>query len=140
MCGRYEGVDERVRTFVDEELSIGDFILSGGEIAALVVIDALSRLVHGVLGCGDSATIESFSEGLLEYPQYTRPPEFRGLRVPEILLSGDHGAIARWRRHEALRRTLQCRPDLLGRAALSDADRAFLATLGDSSSATCRNG
>lgn len=129
VCGRYEGVDERVRAFVDEELSVGDFILSGGEIAALVVIDAVSRLVPGVLGCGDSAAVESFSEGLLEYPQYTRPPEFRALRVPEVLLSGDHGAIARWRRHEALRRTFQRRPDLLERVALSDEDRAFLATL-----------
>jgi tRNA (guanine37-N1)-methyltransferase len=129
VCGRYEGVDERVRAFVDEELSIGDFILSGGEIAALVMIDAISRLVPGVLGCSDSAVHESFSEGLLECPQYTRPPEFRGLRVPEILLSGDHGAIARWRRHEALRRTFHRRPDLLERAALSEAERAFLATL-----------
>lgn len=129
VCGRYEGVDERVRAIVDEELSIGDFILSGGEIAALVVIDAVSRLVPGVLGCGDSAAVESFSDGLLEYPQYTRPPEFHGLRVPEILLSGDHGAIARWRRQEALRRTFQRRPDLLERTPLSEADRAFLATL-----------
>jgi tRNA (guanine37-N1)-methyltransferase len=129
VCGRYEGVDERVRSFVDEELSIGDFILSGGEIAALVVIDAVSRLVPGVLGCSDSAVVESFGEGVLEYPQYTRPPEFRGLRVPDILLSGDHGAIARWRRHEALRRTYERRPDLLECAPLSDEDRAFLATL-----------
>jgi len=129
VCGRYEGVDERVRTFVDEELSIGDFILSGGEIAALVVIDTVSRLVPGVLGGTESAAVESFSEGLLEYPQYTRPPEFRGLTVPEILLSGDHRAIARWRRHEALRRTFERRPDLLAHAPLSAADRAFLATL-----------
>jgi len=129
VCGRYEGVDERVRAFVDEELSIGDFILSGGEVAALVVIDAVSRLVPGVLGCSASAAVESFSEGLLEYPQYTRPPEFRGLQVPEILLSGDHGAIGRWRRQEALRRTFQRRPDLLERTPLSDADRTFLATL-----------
>jgi len=129
VCGRYEGVDERVRAFVDEELSIGDFILSGGEIAALVVIDTVSRLVPGVLGCGDSAAVESFSEGLLEYPQYTRPPEFRGQHVPDVLLSGDHGAIARWRRHEALRRTFEQRPDLLERAPLTDADRAFLASL-----------
>ncbi len=129
VCGRYEGVDERVRTFVDEELSVGDFILSGGEVAALVVIDAVSRLVPGVLGCETSAAIESFSEGLLEYPQYTRPPEFRGLRVPDVLLSGDHVVIARWRRQEALRRTHVRRPDLLGSVTLSDEDRAFLSTL-----------
>ena len=129
VCGRYEGVDERVRGFVDEELSIGDFVLSGGEVAALVVIDAVSRLVPGVLGCAESAATESFSDGLLEYPQYTRPPEFRGLQVPEILLSGDHQAIARWRRREALRLTAERRPDLLAHAALSDDDRAFLASL-----------
>ena len=113
VCGRYEGVDERVRVFVDDELSIGDVVLSGGEIAALVVIDAVSRLLPGVLGCESSAAVESFSDGLLEYPQYTRPPEFRGLLVPDVLVSGDHGAIARWRRQEALRRTRERRPDLL---------------------------
>jgi tRNA (guanine37-N1)-methyltransferase len=129
VCGRYEGVDDRVRAFVDDELSIGDVILSGGEIAALVVIDAVTRLLPGALGCDGSAAVESFSDGLLEYPQYTRPPEFRGVRVPEILLSGDHGAIARWRRHEALRRTHERRPDLLAQTPLSDDDRAFLATL-----------
>jgi tRNA (guanine37-N1)-methyltransferase len=129
VCGRYEGVDERIRRFVDEELSIGDFILSGGEAAALVVIDAVSRLVPGVLGCESSAVDESFSQGLLEYPQYTRPPEFRGLVVPEVLRSGDHRAIARWRRQEALRRTYERRPDLLAQARLTDEDRAFLATL-----------
>jgi len=129
VCGRYEGVDERVRAFVDEELSIGDFILSGGEIAALVVIDAVSRLVPGVLGNATSTAVESFSGALLEYPQYTRPPEFRGLRVPDVLLSGDHQAIRRWRRHEALRRTHERRPDLLVHADLSAEDRAFLATL-----------
>jgi tRNA (guanine37-N1)-methyltransferase len=129
VCGRYEGVDERVRAFVDEELSIGDFILSGGEVAALVVIDVVSRLVPGALGCSSSATIESFSDGLLEYPHYTRPPEFRGLRVPDVLRSGDHAAIARWRRQQALLRTLERRPELLSRAPLSDEDRAFLAHL-----------
>ncbi|HXQ22162.1 MAG TPA: tRNA (guanosine(37)-N1)-methyltransferase TrmD [Candidatus Acidoferrales bacterium] len=129
VCGRYEGIDERVRAFVDEELSIGDFILSGGEVAALVVIDVVSRLVPGALGCGDSAAVESFSDGLLEYPQYTRPPEFRGLRVPDVLRSGDHAAIARWRRQEALRRTFERRPDLLSHAPLTDEDRAFLAQL-----------
>jgi tRNA (guanine37-N1)-methyltransferase len=129
VCGRYEGVDERVRAFVDEELSVGDFILSGGEVAALVVIDVVSRLVPGVLGGEGSAAVESFADGLLEYPQYTRPPDFRGLRVPDVLLSGAHAAVARWRRREALRRTDARRPDLLARATLSDEDRAFLATL-----------
>ena len=129
VCGRYEGVDERVRAFVDEELSIGDFVLSGGEVAALVVIDAVSRLVPGVLGNATSAAVESFSGALLEYPQYTRPPEFRGLRVPAVLLSGNHDAVARWRRQEALRRTYERRPDLLAAAVLSAEDHAFLATL-----------
>jgi tRNA (guanine37-N1)-methyltransferase len=126
VCGRYEGVDERVRPYIDDELSIGDVVLSGGEIAALVVIDAVARLVPGVLGCAESAEQESFQDGLLEYPQFTRPPEFRGARVPEILLSGDHGAIARWRRRESLRRTLEQRPDLLERADLSVEDRRVL--------------
>lgn len=129
LCGRYEGIDERVRGAIDEELSIGDFILSGGEIAALVVLDAVSRLVPGALGSDESAQDESFSTGLLEYPQYTRPAEFRGMRVPDPLLSGDHGAIARWRRQQSLRRTLERRPDLLARAALTDQDRAFLERL-----------
>lgn len=129
ICGRYEGVDERVRSVVDEELSIGDYVVSGGEVAAVVVIDAVARLVPGVLGCAASAVDESFQDGLLEYPQYTRPPEFRGLRVPEVLLSGDHGAVARWRRAEALRRTLERRPDLLQHAPLSDDDRRLLAEL-----------
>ena len=97
VCGRYEGVDERVISFVDEEISLGDFVLSGGEFAALAVIDAVARLVPGVMGNSESVQIESFSEGLLEGPHYTRPPEFRGLKVPEILLSGDHAKIARWR-------------------------------------------
>lgn len=127
VCGRYEGVDGRVRHYVDEELSIGDFILSGGEIAALVVIDAVSRYVPGVLGCATSAEEESFRDHLLEHPQYTRPPEFRGQRVPDVLLGGDHQAIARWRRREALRRTRLVRPDLLSRAELTEADRRLLA-------------
>jgi tRNA (guanine37-N1)-methyltransferase len=126
VCGRYEGVDERVRGVVDEELSIGDYVVSGGEVAAVVVIDAVARLVPGVLGCAESAVDESFQDGLLEYPQYTRPPEFRGQRVPDVLLSGDHGAVARWRRAESLRRTLERRPDLLAGAALSEADRRLL--------------
>jgi tRNA (guanine37-N1)-methyltransferase len=129
ICGRYEGIDERVRAYVDEEVSIGDYVVSGGEIAAIVVIDAVARLVPGVLGCAQSAEDESFRTHLLEYPQYTRPPEFRGARVPDVLLSGDHRAIARWRREAALRRTYERRPDLLQRAELTDEDRRFLAEL-----------
>ncbi|HXL40498.1 MAG TPA: tRNA (guanosine(37)-N1)-methyltransferase TrmD [Myxococcales bacterium] len=116
VCGRYEGVDERVLRWVDEELSLGDFVLTGGELAALAVIDAIARLVPGVLGNELSAQSESFSgEGLMEGPQYTRPPEFRGLRVPEVLLSGDHEKIARWRQDQSVARTRERRPDLLTR-------------------------
>jgi tRNA (guanine37-N1)-methyltransferase len=115
VCGRYEGVDERVLRWVDEELSLGDFVLTGGELAALAVVDAVARLLPGVLGNELSAQSESFAgEGLLEGPQYTRPPEFRGLRVPEVLLSGDHAKIAGWRREQAMARTRERRPDLLG--------------------------
>lgn len=112
VCGRYEGVDERVRGWIDEEVSIGDFVLSGGEPAAAVVIDAVARLLPGAVGNAASTADESFSAGLLEYPQYTRPAEFRGARVPDVLLSGDHEAIARWRRAEAERLTAERRPDL----------------------------
>jgi tRNA (guanine37-N1)-methyltransferase len=112
VCGRYEGVDERVLEWIDEEISLGDFVLAGGEFAALAVIDAMARLVPGVLGNAESAVRESFSAGLLEGPQYTRPPEFRGRKVPEVLLSGDHAKIARWRREQAEERTRQRRPDL----------------------------
>jgi tRNA (guanine37-N1)-methyltransferase len=112
-CGRYEGIDERVRTRVDEVLSIGDYVLAGGETAALVVLDAVARLVPGVMGNASSAADESFSSGLLEYPQYTRPAVFRGLEVPEVLRSGDHGAVDRWRHEQALERTRKVRPDLL---------------------------
>lgn len=126
LCGRYEGIDDRVRAYVDDELSVGDVILSGGEIAALVVVDAVTRLLPGALGCEASAASESFSDGLLEYPQYTRPPEFRGARVPDVLLSGDHGAIARWRRARSVERTAARRPDLLAAARLTDADRTVL--------------
>jgi tRNA (guanine37-N1)-methyltransferase len=129
VCGRYEGIDERVRAHVDAELSIGDYVVSGGEIAAIVVIDAVARVVPGVLGCASSAEEESFQGGVLEYPQYTRPPIFRDAAVPEVLLSGDHAAIARWRRREALRRTVERRPDLLAGATLSDEDRRILAEL-----------
>jgi tRNA (guanine37-N1)-methyltransferase len=114
ICGRYEGVDERVAAHLaDEELSIGDFVLAGGELAALVVIEAMSRLIEGVLGNAESLEWESHSSGLLEYPQYTRPAEYRGLEVPDVLLSGDHGAIERWRAGEARRLTHERRPDLL---------------------------
>lgn len=114
LCGRYEGVDERVREhLVDEEISIGDYVLSGGEPAAVVLVDALVRLQPGALGSPESTVEESFSAGLLEYPQYTRPPEFRGWRVPDVLLSGDHGAVERWRRERQIERTRARRPDLL---------------------------
>ncbi len=113
VCGRYEGVDERIRDFVDDELCIGDFVLSGGEPAAWVVIDAVARRLPGVLGNPASLAQESFEDGLLEYPQYTRPPEFRGRNVPEVLLSGDHARIARWRRDQSVERTRARRPDLL---------------------------
>ena len=114
LCGRYEGVDERVREHLaDEEVSIGDYVLSGGEPAAVVLVDAVVRLQPGALGSAESTVEESFADGLLEYPQYTRPPEFRGWRVPDILLSGDHGAVDRWRREQQIERTRQRRPDLL---------------------------
>ena len=114
ICGRYEGVDERVReSLVDEEISIGDYILSGGELAALVLTDSLARLLPGVLGHKDSNVRESFSNNLLEYPQYTRPADFRGLRVPPVLLSGDHKKIEEWRKHQAVKITKKKRPDLL---------------------------
>lgn len=135
VCGRYEGVDERVRVVVDEEISIGDYVLSGGEVAALVMIEAVSRLIPGVLGDEGASEEDSFSRGLLEYPQYTRPRSFEGRKVPEILLSGDHQAIEQWRRREALRRTWQRRPDLLARAELSDEDQEILDELRGSSGA-----
>jgi len=130
VCGRYEGVDERVGAHVDEELSIGDYVLSGGELPALVVLDAIARLLPGVLGNAASAPNDSFAHGLLEHPQYTRPWDLGGDTVPAVLASGDHGAIARWRREQSLRRTLERRPDLLEHALLDAADRAYLARLG----------
>lgn len=132
ICGRYEGVDERVRSFVDEELSVGDYLLTGGEYGALIVIDAVVRLVPGVLGSSDSPVEESFSDGLLEYPQYTRPPVFRGMEVPQVLTTGNHGEIARWRRRESLRRTWLRRPDLLAGAALSPEEERLIAEWGKS--------
>jgi tRNA (guanine37-N1)-methyltransferase len=123
-CGRYEGFDERIRAHVDEELSLGDFVMQGGEVAAMAVIEALVRLLPGVLGNADSPREESFAARLLEYPQYTRPREFRGAVVPEVLLSGHHEEIRKWRRREALRRTRQRRPELLAGAELTDEERA----------------
>jgi tRNA (guanine37-N1)-methyltransferase len=132
LCGRYEGVDERIRTdLCDDEVSIGDFVLAGGELAALVVIEAVARLHPGVLGNQESTLDESFGFGLLEHPQYTRPAEFRGLHVPEVLRSGDHGRIARWRRANSLARTLDRRPDLIERrGGLTDEDQALLDEFG----------
>jgi tRNA (guanine37-N1)-methyltransferase len=130
LCGRYEGVDDRVRQFLaTEELSIGDYVLSGGELPALVIVDVVSRLVPGVVGDGESVERDSFAGGLLDYPQYTRPADFRGLPVPGVLLSGHHAEIARWRRREALARTLDRRPDLIESAQLDAADRAVLREL-----------
>jgi tRNA (guanine37-N1)-methyltransferase len=126
ICGHYEGFDERIRAWVDWEVSIGDFVLTGGELAALVVSDAVTRLIPGVLGSEDSALYDSFSDGLLDYPHYTRPVEYEGLKVPEVLLSGHHAQIEVWRRKEALLRTARRRPDLLGKAALSSSDQAIL--------------
>ncbi len=130
LCGRYEGVDERIRTaIVTDELSIGDFVLTGGELPALAVIDAVARLIPGVLGDPDGAADDSHASGLLEYPHYTRPPEFRGMRVPDVLLSGDHGKIAQWRREQSLLRTFIRRPDLLEKAPLTEQDHKFLSRL-----------
>ena len=126
LCGHYEGLDERVRQFVDDELSIGDYVLAGGEAAALVVIDAVARLVPGFVGNAGSLAEESFDDGLLEYPQYTRPEVFRTIAVPPVLLSGNHAAIARWRRKERLRLTRRRRPDLLAHADLGEEDRKLL--------------
>jgi tRNA (guanine37-N1)-methyltransferase len=130
ICGRYEGLDERVREFlVDDEISLGDYVLTGGEIPAMVIVDAVSRLVPGVLGDPSATLKDSHAQGLLEHPQYTRPAIFRGRAVPEALLSGHHGEIAVWRRREALRRTYQRRPDLLQKAELTDEDLDFLESL-----------
>jgi tRNA (guanine37-N1)-methyltransferase len=127
LCGRYEGMDERVRDLVaTEELSVGDYVLSGGELPALIVVDAVSRLVPGVVGDEQSVEADSFSRGLLDYPHYTRPAEFAGLKVPDVLLSGHHAQVRRWRKKTALARTLDRRPELLERAALDDEERALL--------------
>lgn len=128
ICGRYEGVDERIRAHLaTDEISIGDFVLTGGELPALVLMDAVTRLLPGALGHPNGAQSDSHSAGLLEHPHFTRPPEFQGHRVPEVLLSGDHARIARWRHEQSLLRTAQRRPDMLRGASLSDEDAAFLA-------------
>jgi tRNA (guanine37-N1)-methyltransferase len=129
ICGHYEGFDERIRALADLEISIGDYVLTGGELPAMVVIDAVCRLLPGVLGETESAYIDSFYDGLLEYPQYTRPRDFRGMTVPEILLTGNHEEIRKWRRREALKRTWQKRPDLLQKKTLSAEDMRFLSEI-----------
>jgi tRNA (guanine37-N1)-methyltransferase len=132
ICGRYEGIDERIATlYAHQVVSVGDYVLSGGELPAAVVIEAVARLVPGVIGKSESTIDESFSAGRLEYPHWTRPPEFRGLGVPEVLLSGDHAAIEAWRRRESLRRTRERRPDLLARHPLTIAERALLGPEGE---------
>jgi len=133
LCGRYEGVDERVRQhLVSDEISIGDYVLTGGELPALVLIDAVTRLIPGVLGDPDGALDDSHASGLLEYPHYTRPPEYRGWRVPDVLVSGDHARLDSWRRQQALLRTRQRRPDLLQHAELSTSDLEYLKRLEES--------
>ncbi len=130
LCGRYEGIDQRIRDdHVDDAVSIGDYVLSGGELGALVVLDATMRLLPGVLGNADSLEHESYNEGLLEHPHYTRPAEWRGVGVPEVLLSGHHARVAEWRRRESLRRTARLRPDLLKTASLTPQDQRFLLDL-----------
>lgn len=129
MCGHYEGFDERIRSLATEEVSLGDYVLTGGELPALAIIDAVGRLIPGVLGKSLSLHHESFNENLLEGPQYTKPPEFRGMTVPAVLRSGDHAAVARYRREEALKRTFMRRPDLLERAQLNETDKKFLRKL-----------
>ena len=130
VCGHYEGIDERAYTLADEVVSLGDYVLTSGELASMVVIDAVVRKLPGVLGAEEGAKTESFSDGLLEYPQYTRPATFRGMEVPAVLLSGDHGKVAAWRREQSLERTARLRPDLLSDVELSPAERDFLQSLG----------
>lgn len=131
ICGRYEGFDDRVRALADVEVSIGDYVLTGGELPAMVIADAVTRLQPGVLASVEATTDESHSSGLLEYPQYTRPATFEGRSVPDVLLSGDHARIAGWRRREAIRRTAERRPDVLERAELTDEERAFARAVRD---------
>ncbi len=127
VCGRYEGIDERIRSiYAEDDISLGDYVLSGGEIAAMAIVDSVTRLIPGVLGSNESAETDSFGDGLLEYPHYTRPPEFKGLTVPEPLLSGNHELIRKWRRKESLRKTRSLRPDLLSQVMLTREDRKML--------------
>ena len=141
LCGHYEGVDQRaLDTCIDEEISIGDYILTGGETAAIVLVDCLSRFVPGVLGSADSPEEESFSDGLLEYPQYTRPRDLDGITVPDVLLNGDHAKIREWRRRQSLAVTARLRPDLLETADLSDADRKMLKEIEKEMSDSCSSG
>lgn len=126
ICGHYEGVDERVRELVDEEISIGDYVLTGGELPAMVLVDAMARYIPGVVKEEESVKRDSFSEGLLDYPSYTKPEDFEGKKVPEVLLSGDHAKIEKWRRQQSLKRTFLRRPDLLAKAELSEEDRRLL--------------
>ena len=127
LCGHYEGIDQRfIDECVDEELSLGDFVLTGGELGAMVLVDSVARLVPGVLGCEESAQTESFSSGLLEHPQYTRPEEWHGKKVPDVLLSGHHANIGKWQREKQLERTLAKRPDMLDKAELSKKDKEYL--------------
>jgi tRNA (guanine37-N1)-methyltransferase len=139
VCGRYKDVDDRARGWIDREISIGDYVLSGGELAAMVVIDVVARLLPGVVGDAESVETDSFETGILDAPYYTRPSSFEGVEVPEVLRSGDHGAIARWRRKEALRRTLVWRPDLLERASLSPEDETMLREIESELSALVRH-
>lgn len=130
ICGRYEGIDERIRTlYAEDDISLGDFVLSGGEIVAMAIVDAITRLIPGVLGSSESAKTDSFGDGLLEYPHYTRPPEFDGLTVPEALLSGNHELIRKWRRKESLRKTRALRPDLFSKVELSREDLVMLSEI-----------
>lgn len=141
LCGHYEGVDQRaLDTCIDEEISVGDYILTGGETAAIVLVDCLSRFVPGVLGSADSPEEESFSDGLLEYPQYTRPRDLDGITVPDVLLNGDHAKIREWRRRQSLAVTARLRPDLLKTAILSDADRKMLKEIEKEMSDSCSSG
>lgn len=136
VCGRYEGFDERIRAFVDEEVSLGDFVMLGGEVAALAIVEATARLIDGVIGNAESTVEESHAAGLLEYPQYTRPIEFRGLGVPDVLKSGNHAAIERWRRKESLRRTRARRPDLFDAMNINASDGKLLGELDDEPATT----
>ena len=129
LCGHYEGIDERIMSRMNDEISIGDYVLTGGELPAMVLVDCVSRMIDGVLGCPDSAEYESFSDGLLEYPQYTRPAQIRGMNVPEVLLNGNHALINKWRREQSIKTTLERRPELIKKAELSPSDKLYIESL-----------